>query len=206
LLACAGTVPEALSARQLSLGPYPEASQFSRAVFEAKADAVILSVQPDVDSNLWKHKREGFLFYASKAETWSAEDRQWLNTDFELVGRLDCAESMANLTAIVEKIRQRSDAPILVYNLSAIIPGDTIHCHQGLGEAYATRIRRFNLGLVEVSEKTGLSVIDVDALMARKGTETLKIDTIHLTPQGYRLVAEEVVRVLHDLGVLDGGT
>jgi lysophospholipase L1-like esterase len=39
--------------------------------------------------------------------------------------------------------------------------------------------------------------------LARHGAEALKIDPMHLTPQGYRLVAEEVVRVLDDLGVLD---
>jgi lysophospholipase L1-like esterase len=88
--------------------------------------------------------------------------------------------------------------------MSPNIPGETIHCHQGLGEAYSTRIRRFNLGLIELSEKTGVSLIDIDSLLARKGADALKLDTIHLTPPGYRLVAEEVVRVLEDVGVLDG--
>ena len=43
----------------------------------------------------------------------------------------------------------------------------------------------------------------VDSLLARKGADALKLDPVHLTPQGYRLIAEEVVRVLEDLGVLD---
>jgi lysophospholipase L1-like esterase len=74
-----------------------------------------------------------------------------------------------------------------------------VHCLQGLGEIYATRIRRFNLGLADLSEATGISIIDVDAIVARAGADRMKLDAIHLAPDGYRLVAEEVVRVLEDL-------
>ena len=37
---------------------------------------------------------------------------------------------------------------------------------------------------------------------ARAGADRLKVDAMHLTPEGYRLVAEEVVRILGELGVL----
>jgi hypothetical protein len=198
LLYSDGAVPEALSARSLALGAYPAASQFSRAVFETKADAIILSIQPDISVGLLKHRKEGFLFYAGDSQHWSNADKQWLKSDFEPVANLDAAQSMANFAAIIEKIRERSEAPILIYNMSPITPGEEIHCHQGLGEIYSTRIRRFNLGLIELSEKTGVSIIDIDSLLARKGTEALKLDTLHLTPPGYCLVAEEVVRVLED--------
>jgi hypothetical protein len=196
-------VPEAISSRPLPLGAYPAASQFSRAVFETKADAIVFSIQPDIAAGLVKHKKEGFLFYPNEIERWSADDRKWLKTDFEHLGHLDLAESMANLTSMIEKIREQSEAPILIYNMSPIIPGEKIHCHQGMGEVYSTRIRRFNLGLIELSEKTGVSIIDVDSLLARNGADALKLDTLHLTPPAYRLIAEEVVRVLEDVGVLD---
>ena len=110
---------------------------------------------------------------------------------------------MTNFTAIIEQIRTQSEAPILIYNMSPITPGEMIHCYQGIGETYSTRIRKFNLGLIELSEKTGVSIIDIDTLLARKGADALKLDTVHLTATGYRLVAEEVVRVLADLGLLD---
>ena len=204
LLHADGVVPEALCHRQLPLGAYPAASQFSRAIFETKADAIVLSIQPDVAAGLVRHKKEGFLFYPNEIELWSADDRKWLKTDFEHSGHLAFAESMANFALMIEKIREQSEAPILIYNMSPIIPGEKIHCHQGMGEIYSTRIRRFNLGLIELSEKTGVSLIDVDSLLARKGTDALKLDTLHLTPPAYRLIAEEVVRVLKDVGVLDG--
>jgi lysophospholipase L1-like esterase len=77
-----------------------------------------------------------------------------------------------------------------------------VHCLQGLGEIYATKCRRFNLGLAELSEGLGISIVDVDSILARSGADRLKIDAMHLTPEGYQLVAEEVVRILVDLDVM----
>jgi lysophospholipase L1-like esterase len=111
--------------------------------------------------------------------------------------------SMHNLTAVVERIRQTKDVPILVYNLSPIIPGDFVHCYIGLDETYATRIKRFNLALIELSQSIGISIVDLDAIVARHGADTLKLDAMHLTAEGYKRVAEEVVRILNDLGVFD---
>lgn len=204
LLRSEGHVPAGLSARTLPMGSYPAESQFSHAVFEAKADAIVLSIQPDISTGLVKHKSEGYLLYPSESETWSAEDRQWLKSDFERIGYLEFTDFVPNLAAVVERIRKQSEAPILIYNMSPLTPGEAIYCHQGLGEVYSTRIRRFNLGLIELSERTGVAIIDVESIVARNGGDALKLDTVHLTPQGHRLVAGEVVRVLGDLGVFDG--
>ena len=203
LLAAEGIVPPALSARDLPLGTYPLASQFSQNVFTTPSDAVILSILPDVASRLVRHKRDGFLFYPAEASTWSAEDREWLRSEFESTGSASVEETMQNLAAIVERIRQTRDVPILVYNLSPVIPGDFVHCYLGLDETYATRIKRFNLALIELSQAIGISIVDLEAIVARHGADTLKLDAMHLTAEGYRRVAEEVVRILNDLGVFD---
>jgi hypothetical protein len=203
LLECAGTVPEAFTSHDLPLGPYSLASQFSNAIFTTPADAVVLSIQPDVTMSLMRHRRDGFLFYPIGAEAWPAGDRTWLQSNYEASELLSVDAAMNNLAAIVAKIREHSEVPILIYNLSPIIPGDQIHCYAGLGETFATRIRKFNLALEELSENSGISIIDVDTIVARHGADALKLDAVHLKPQGYSLVAKEVVRVLDDLGVLD---
>ncbi|MBN9006619.1 MAG: SGNH/GDSL hydrolase family protein [Rhizobiales bacterium] len=195
-------MPDEIAQRQLSLGSYPAVSQFSTALFDRKADAVILSILGETATPLVQHKSSGFLFYPADKEKWSPEDREWLKQDFTQQDLLDVAASMENLAKIIERVRANADVPILIYNVSPIIPGETVHCLQGLGETYSTRCRRFNLGLADLSEQLGISIVDVDTLIARAGADRLKIDAMHLTPEGYRLVAEEVVRVLADLGLL----
>jgi hypothetical protein len=206
LLAAGGEVPAELSAWRLPLEPYTPAAQFSEALFATDADAIVLSLQPDVVSQLLVHRRDGYLFYPQNWAAWSAADQLRLRDEFAPAPALDADASMRNFARIIGRLRQRSPAPILIYNLSSVIPGETVHCHQGLEGILSTRIRQFNLGLAELSESTGISVIDVDAIIARAGAERLKIDALHLTAAGYRLIAEEVLRVLDDLGCFSTAT
>ncbi len=202
LLSLNGAIPQALIDHPLPLGWYNAAGQFGTKLFDADADAVILTIQPDLATAVQRHRETGFLIYPNDADYWPAADRAWFKSQFTPIPSLDAATSMRNMATIIARIREHADVPILIFNLSAIVPGETVHCHQGLGETQATRIRRFNLGLIELSEKTGISIVDVDTIIARAGADRLKVDAIHLTADGYRLVAEEVVRILVDLGVI----
>lgn len=202
LLAAEGGVPPVFAGRELALGAFPLASQFATGLFAADADAFVLSIQPDVQVGLLRHRRDGFLFYPDDWRAWSMADQAWLRANFEPAPALDVETSMANFAAIIARLRARSAAPILIYNLSAITPGEQVHVHQGLEDLLSTRIRRFNLGLIGLSQQTGVSIIDVDSIVAAGGATLMKLDTVHLTAAGARAVAEEVVRVLEDLAVL----
>jgi hypothetical protein len=202
ILAANGMFPAEIEERGLPLGSYPAAGQFSAALFDNNADAIILSILGETATTLVKHKSAGYLFYPSEAEKWSPADRDWLRSEFTRLALLDVATSMSLMRQIIDRIREKSEVPILVYNVSSIVPGETVHSLQGLGEIYSTRCRRFNLGLAEISEELGFAIVDVDSIIGRAGADKYKIDAMHLTPDGYRLVAEEVVRVLDDLGVI----
>jgi len=110
---------------------------------------------------------------------------------------------MNNLAAIVAKIRERSEVPILIYNLSPIIPGDRIHCYAGLGETFCIPHPQVQPGARGAFRKQRnfdhRCRHDRGAAWRRR----VKLDAVHLKPQGYSLVAREVVRVLDDLGVLE---
>jgi hypothetical protein len=203
LLEAEGRAPAAFKGRVLPLGAHPLASQYAPRLFEAEADAFVLSIQPDVNDLMVRHRREGFLFYPNDWRDWPQADQAWLRANFEPVPLLDVEASMANYAAIIARLRARSAAPILIFNLSASVPGEYVH--QGFADLLSTRIRRFNLGLIELSDSTGVSIIDVDRIVARGGADQMKLDTLHLTAAGARAVAEEVVRVLEDVAVLEPG-
>lgn len=205
LLEAVGAVPAELAARRPALGSYSAASQFSTTLFETDADAILLSIQPDLMMPLVRSKRDGYLFMASGWSEWGQAERSWLRADFEPAPMLDAGQSMRNLEQIIARIRERTVAPILIYNVSAVVPGEQIHSYLGMEDGFSTRIRQFNLGLIDLSQRTGISVIDVDAILARAGADRLKLDAVHLNAEGCRLVAGEVVRVLGDLGLFEPG-
>ncbi len=202
LLAADGTIPDALLRRGLPLSPYPLETQFGSALFDVDPDAYVLSIQPDISINLLRHRSEGFLFYPHNWPAWAEADQAWLKESFVSAGYLEPAESMANLRRIVEQLRARSAAPILIYNVSSVVPGENVHIYSGMEDLLSTRSRRFNLALIELSQETGVSIIDVDSILAREGATRLTYDTLHFNAGGCRAVAEEVVRVLDDLGCL----
>jgi GDSL-like Lipase/Acylhydrolase family len=200
LLGSDGTVPDEVAVRRLPLDPFSAEAQFSRVLFEIPTDVIVLSVQPDLMNAMVRHRRNGYLLHPYNLGAWPASDRLWLSNEFDWLELLDVDTAMINLAAIVRRIRERSAAPILAYNVSSMVPGDSVHCHEGTDDIFSTRIRRFNLGLIELSRHTGISVIDIDSIVARAGADRVKLDPIHLTAEGNRLVAAEVVRVLDDLG------
>lgn len=200
LLASPGAVPPALVRRGLPLGPFPVASQFPTRLFEGGADVIVLSVQADVMNRLVRHQGDGHYLYPYEAEAWTPEDRRWLVDEYRPEPPLDPSQSMANLAGIVARIRESGDPLILVYNLSPIVPWEHLHCYQGLQETLAERVRRFNLALIQLSRQTGISIVDVEAVVARAGADRLKLDLVTLNAEGCRLVAEEVLRILEDLG------
>ncbi|GGE11080.1 hypothetical protein GCM10011390_32670 [Aureimonas endophytica] len=203
LLAAGGALPAPLSAPDLPLGAHWREAQFSTALFETAADAIVLSIQPDIATRLMRHRAERYLLYPDRLADWPAAQRDWLRAEFEPAEAPAPEAFRDNLVAIVRRLRERHDRPILVYNVSSIVPGEAAHCFQGFADALSTRIKRFNLALIDVSEATGISIVDVDAIVARAGAERLKLDWIHLDPEAYGLVAAEVARILADHGLID---
>lgn len=202
LAAAGGVPPQALTSRDGLLGAYPAASQFSAAIFDSQSDAIILSILPDVVTQLFRHRTEGYLFYVPDISIWPPAERTWLRKHFEPLGKRAPEKVMTDLEHVIDRVRQNSDAPVLIYNLSPIDPAERIHCYSGLEDALSLRIREFNTGLSRLSARTGVSIVDVDSLLAREGATRMKLDAVHLTPEAYGRVAEEVVRILDDLGVV----
>lgn len=200
-----GAVPPEMADLQLPLAPYPLRTQFGRTLFETAADAYILSIQPDVQVKPGRHRRSGFLFYPQNVGDWPQTAKDWLQAEFEPTRLRDVDGAMADLHAVIREMRAVHDAPILVYNMSSVMPGESIHCHAGLDDVFSTRIRQFNLALVELSRQTGISIVDVDHLFAWHGASTLKLDATHFTEKGCELVAAEVLRILTDCGLLPEG-
>ncbi len=203
LLAATGVVPAELAQRDVALGAYPAESQFSTAFFDANCDAFVLSIQPSVKMSLWRRRDEGWAFMPESWQLWAKADQAWLHDNFDDLGPVGVDQAMADLAEVVARRRQTSAAPILIYNLCSVLPGEHLHVHAGLEDILSTRIRRFNLALVELSQATGISVIDVDAVLSRAGADRLRYDPMHLNAEGCRLVGEEVARVLEDLGLFE---
>jgi hypothetical protein len=191
-------------ARSLPCHAHPADQQHRTALFDGPADVVVLSLQSDLLNSLVRHQRDGWLLMADGFDSWDADSKEWLRRECKNAGPTPLETTLRSLERLVTAIAERLDAPVLVYNLSPVIPGERIHCFLGAEDSLGLRVRRFNLGLAELSARLGFSVVDVERIVACAGADRVKVDLPHLTAEGWRLVAEEVVRILEELSFFDG--
>jgi hypothetical protein len=189
--------------RGLPSGAHPLARQHRSAMFDGPVDAVILSLQSAVLSTLVRHRRDGWLLLPDQFESWDSASRAWLERECENAGLAGVEATLRRLEQLIGAVHERLAAPVLVYNLSPLIPGEQPHCWLGAQDSLALRVRRFNLGLAELATRLDFSIVDVDRVVACAGADRLKVDLVHLTAEGLRLVAEEVVRILEERGCFD---
>jgi hypothetical protein len=130
-----------------------------------------LSLQSAVLSSLVRHRRDG----------WDVASRPWVQSECESVGLAPIEPTLQRLEQLIDAVRERLGVPVLVYNPSPVIPGERTHCWLGADDALGLRVRRFNVGLVELSTRQDFSIVDVDRLMACAGAERLKVDMVHLS-------------------------
>ena len=197
--------PPAQVAQRLPSGSHPIDRQQRTALFDGPSDVVIFSLQSAVTNALVRHRRDGWLLLPDKMETWAPEPRAFVESECEYAGLADLDVTLQRLEQLILAVEEKLGAQVLVYNLSPVTPAENPHCWLGSEDSLALRVQRFNLRLAELSARLGFSIVDVDRLVACAGADRLKIDLFHLTAEGWRMLAEEVVRILEERGCLDGG-
>ena len=154
---------------------------------------------------LVQHRRDGWLLLPDEIESWGAGPRAWLERECEYAGLADINHVFERLEQLVLAVEKRLAAQVLVYNLSPVTPGERTHCWIGAEDSIALRVQRFNLRLSQLSARLGFSIVDVDRIVACAGADRLKVDLFHLNAEGWRLLAEEVARILEERGCFDQG-
>jgi hypothetical protein len=194
--------PPEEQAKSLPCHVHPADRQHKTAMFDGPSDVVVLSLQADLLHPMVRHRRDGWLLLPDDFASWDAASREWLRTECVNAGATPLETTMTSLERLVPAVEERLGAHVLVYNLSPAVPEEKIHCWLGAEESVSLRVRRFNVALSDLSARLGFSVVDVERIAAAAGTDRIKVDLPHLKAEGWRLVAEEVVRILEERGVL----
>lgn len=109
-----------------------------------------------------------------------------------------------DLVAAVGSIKERVGAHILVANVSTVAPDDRPLNYHGLAEEpFSLRAHRLDLMLVGVSHDVGISIIDIDRILAELGTGGNVDGAGVYAEKACGTIAGEVVRVLDDYGFFD---
>lgn len=171
---------------------------------------VILSIAADVVRTLYRHREHGFLvdpggWWLNRSIGNVLPDlgvARWFQKDFQSVGRIGLEAFVENLTRIVTLLKERVGAPILVFTMLTVEPGNPTHNYQFVRKPHWLRRREFYLALVELSRKLDFHIVDVDRILKTVGILETQVDFGHYPIQAYRPLAEETFRILRELRVV----
>ncbi len=173
---------------------------------------------PDVDVQVGHEGSSGFAALRSELEAGTSELIEW-NPDVVLLSIADDVRNLGNrganaeeathrvrddLEAVIRLLKEKVGAHVLVANASTIDPDDDRFTYSGITEEpVSLRIQRLDLLVVLVSHDLGISVIDIDRLIAELGGADHVESAMSYRPAACATIAGEVVRILEDYGFLD---
>jgi hypothetical protein len=213
-------VPEELVqpiTERLDLAPdsfKPRLFESSFAVSEANGieifpkTVVIASIGADVMRIIYRHREYGLLvdpggIWLGKPMGEVLEDDstpRWFRDHFVSIGRISLDDFMINFSQIVQLVRQKTGAHVLVFNTLNPEPRNMLHNYQFVKDPAVLRRREFNLGLIELSRQLDFPIVDIDRLMQRTGIQS-QLDWAHPHPRQFLAVGQEIFRILRDLAV-----
>jgi hypothetical protein len=112
-------------------------------------------------------------------------------------------ESKENLARLIRAVKARLGAHVLICNVSTVDPEDQVHNHHGRPDTWALRAHKLNLALMELSAQEGISVIDVERLVAEHGASRHVLQAGRYSPQVNHAICQELLRVLEDIGFFE---
>jgi hypothetical protein len=169
---------------------------------------VILSIMPDVSSALYRHKehhyvidpRGWWLTNSVEAVMNNLTGVSWFRKHFEYIGKIGVETFQTNFSTIIERIKKRTRAHIMIFNSLTVEPEDKTHNYQFIKKSDMIRHREFNLALVDLSRKLDFSIVDVDRILKRYGIKR-QLDIRHFPQEYYKPIATEVVRIMRQVGI-----
>jgi len=169
---------------------------------------VFLSTGSDFIRTMYRHRETGIL--VDPGGWWLTQPMErvlddlssvrWFRENFENIGRIELQTFANNYEKIIDLVRKRTGAHVVVFNIPTVEPRKLVHNYQFVQRPLVKRTREFNVALAELSRKLDFPIIDIDRIVKKAGIREQK-DSWHFSPDLTPVVAEEVVGAMRDLKI-----
>jgi hypothetical protein len=171
---------------------------------EESIDVVVLSILPDLQSEVWRHERTGLLVQppAHWDQDWTPAQKSWFSEAFTSMGPVSPEQFRGSLQQVVRSIKRRLNVHVIVYSASPIDPGDDVHNYHGVEDTFSLRVHRFNHALAQLSVLEGISIVDAERIMAEHGEEHL-LGRLRYSDRVSLALRADFLRILEDIGFFE---
>ncbi|AVH63798.1 class I SAM-dependent methyltransferase [Nostoc sp. 'Peltigera membranacea cyanobiont' N6] len=179
--------------------------QSPTSLLAADIDIIVFSTQAEITKNLWQHSQTGYLI--NILEDWeqqlSEAEKQEFQQHFSPTGLLSVEQSQANFSQLIQLLKEKTGAYIICYNCCDFDPSDRTTNYHNIGETLRLRIQKLNLALLKLSMQEGISLIDVESLLAELGAAQHVTRGLDYSPEAYQVICQEFLRVITDVGFFE---
>lgn len=177
--------------------------QFSTPLGDADVDVVILSAASDVQAT---HRvgPDGAIVRppADYTTVWPTEAAAALDRAFHEVPLLTGEEYVNATREAIAAIKERSGAHVLLLGVSTL--GGPRHIsYAGIEDDHRLRAHRINAAQIRLSMELGVSVIDVDRVVANYGGAGQVPEPFAYSEPLVRAICDEIAFVLGDIGFFE---
>ncbi len=169
-----------------------------RALLEQPQRLVIFSFLPAVALAALKHRDGGvFLAHQGVRERWSPQDAAVIEAQCAQQPALSPHDAAMALEPIIERLQRRGTA-VAITSAFRHVREPLQHQQRTGPPPLRELIRRSNLEVARLSQRTGCFVLDLDRPLAQEGGEALASDCFGGTGRAAELALEELVALLMD--------
>ena len=176
---------------------------------EFTKSVVFFNIGPDIVRNIYRHRETGIL--VDPGGWWLNQSMEqvlgdlstvaWFRSNFDNIGRMDLQTFSENYGKMIDLVRKRVGAPVVILNIPTVEPGKLIHNYQLVRDPLVKRTREFDVALAELSRKLDFPIVDLDRIMKKAGIGKQK-DFAHFSPELTPIIAREVFGIMSDLGIM----
>lgn len=121
----------------------------------------------------------------------------------EITGLVPVERFRQEFPQLVADIKERLAAHVIVFNCFTFDPDDHTCNYHGAQDTQALRALKLNLALIDISTEEGISIVDVDRILAELGGASNVTEAFRYSPQACELIRDEFLRILQDIGFFE---
>lgn len=184
--------------RALELAP-------STRLFELPSDIVVFSVEPEITRPVWRHRKTGIRVFPPREweRDWPADKKKCFSLAYEPEGLVSADRFRQEFARLVAEIKERVGAHIIVFNAFAYDPDDRTRNYFGVQDTPALRALKFNLALIDISTEEGISIVDVDRILAEMGGGAHAVGAFRHSQEACELLRDEFLRIMQEIGFFE---
>ena len=197
-----GSIPSELT--DMGFGGTFLKDQFSTPLADPSIDVVVLSAASDLEATNWVHRSHGWAVSPPTdwTEVWSDNLRGRFEQEFEETDLLTADEYTSAIRDVIARIREVTGAHVILLGTSTL-GGELVSTYFDREDDHRLRSHRFNAAQIRLSMALGVSVVDVDRIIANVGGATTVTAPLEYSAEAQDAIAADLVYVLHDIGFFE---